>query len=375
MNPSELLALLPERSPDRLALAPLRSNAREADRLVHARLLGDLKGVSLPVHVMVDDASSMHASDLVFPHKYPKGLPYGSEEDLGNGLSVLLPEYAVSVPCCRMTAVQIAKMMFEACGIFSLLPLTGRLGLAIKDMLDQGMLVRDSSRPNGVYGYSDEYGRPILPCGLDDGSVMWSPSFDTSGRLTNLWKRPPITSVERLELAIDKLDGTISLEEVRRALKVVFNGAASPEEVYAVMLLCSGAWFGGESFGSPDLNRRISFTPRGVEAYEHIVRGRRYPVVRPKGRFRDSREGVPRRRERFRDCDGTHSSSRVHGLRCEGDHASSNGRPRAVRRNTALALACSGLPTSKPQRSFPEAQELPPSSAVQRTLRSKMSRD
>lgn len=260
MDAAALAALLPERSADRIALKSLRTNAREADRLVHGRLLGDLKGVSLPVHVLVDPKDSVHKSSLTIPHRISGELPRGALEDIGGGLSVLRPEYAIALPYRPANAIQIAKMIFEACGIFSILPSNDRLDIALKDLTTRGIITRDSAGGGQLYGFSDERGIPLASFGKDGESLPWTPTFDRRGRLTDLWKRPPLTDVASVSAAAKKLTRTRGLPDVMRALGVAKDGAASPAEVQAVLLLCSGPWFGGESFGSPDLNRRIIYT-------------------------------------------------------------------------------------------------------------------
>lgn len=271
IDPEALRAALPEGSPDRAVLRPLRSNAREAERLVHERLLGDLKGVSLPVHVMVDEASSRHESDLVAAHRIPKGLPAAGLIDIGNGLKVLSPELAILVQRQARGTLDVAKMMFEACGLFSLAPSNPRIDLVVEDLTSRGLLTKDSYRGLGIYGYSNGAGQP-LPAVLDksdeNGDLLWLPAFDRAGHITSLWKRSPITSTDELARTIKQLGGIKGLPAARQALALVHDGAASPAEVYANLLLCSGAWHGGESWGSPDLNRQIPYT-RTASALAH----------------------------------------------------------------------------------------------------------
>lgn len=238
-----------------------RANASEAERLVRSRILTDLKGLTLPVHVMVDaSACTMHATRFVLPHRVPKGVGLADCIPLGNDLYVLSPELTLLCQGAGRGEIALAKMMYEACGLFSLFP-AGKVGsYVLASMQSQGLL--RSMPSSGVYGYCDGTGRPLGSCDAWGNEIGWVPSIDRSGRVTNLWKRPPLTSVERLHDVAARLGGVRGLSVARRALGLVRNGAASPAEVYCCLLLLSGVWAGGESWGDPDLNRQIFFTPQ-----------------------------------------------------------------------------------------------------------------
>lgn len=261
INPAALDAELSANSPERRLLAPARSNARDAGRLVHSRLLGDLKGISLPVHVMVDDASSRHATDVVVAHRMPRNLPEGEVVDLGNGLGVLSSELTVLLHERQKDPIEVAKMMFEACGLFSLVPSNPRIDLVLAELVENGRISAQAYANKGIYGYCDSSGFALPTACEEDGLPLWVPSFDRYGCLTNLWKHSPLSSVEQISKALDGLEGVRGLPAARRALRAARDGAASPAEVFANLLLCSGAWMGGESWGDPDLNRQVPYAP------------------------------------------------------------------------------------------------------------------
>ena len=253
------------------SLLSARANAREADLLVQDRLLSDLKGLTLPVHVMVDDAASFHRSELIHPHRIPRALPRDWIHDLGCGLFVLSPELAVATHTIKRSTETVAKMAFEACGIFTIRPATERVDLVIGELDAQGAL---DGETDGIYGYSDAQGRPNSPLDSTGEELSWSPCRDRFGKLTSMWKRPPLTSIDRIAEAARDAKGVRGVRMARRALSVCRDGAASPAEVYANLLLCSGTWFGGESWGDPQLNRRIPLTPEAQRIY-----GRAYCIA------------------------------------------------------------------------------------------------
>lgn len=239
-------------------LLSVRHDARDADRLVSSRLLTTLKGVSLPVNVIVGGASSSHTSRLVIPYRCSNETIANFRIDLGGGLYVLSPEAMI---CCLSSTTDqfvIAKMIFEACGLFSLLPVTRRLGTFVGQLVHDGVLTKEAC-PCQVFGHSDERGRPLATIDPFGEELGWAPSFDRKGRITDLWKRPPLTSVERIREAADAFE-LGRRHPVRRALAMVSDGAASPAEVKANLLLCAKREFGGEAWGRPHLNRKILFS-------------------------------------------------------------------------------------------------------------------
>lgn len=238
----------------------MRSNAREADLLVRDRLCGELKGLTLPVHVYVDHYGDPRTSRITMPHVLPERLGRSSLIDLGGGLYVLTPEATMALQCPRLGRYGLAKMLFQACGIFSIAPRGRALGLAISELVSSGVLTRDAFSRQGVYGYSDARGVPLGDYDLNGSMREWVPSFDRRGGLTDLWKHPPMTSVQSVAREFESL-GFLSRRSWRwQALRMVANGSASPVEARAYLMLCSGAWNGGESWGAPDLNREIVFT-------------------------------------------------------------------------------------------------------------------
>ena len=238
--------MLSAASSDREILKPLRANAREAERLIRWRLLADLKGLSLPVHVMVDVRESRHASEILRVHEYPRNLPADMLVDLGNGLYVMPPELSASLSMRKTDVVAMAKRMFEACGLFSIIPSNPRIQLVLNDLLSRGVLAASSSRGDGIYGYSDSNGRRQGFLDQEGEALPWSPTFDRTARLTDMWKRAPLTSTDAIAASLDRLEGVRGLPMARRALALARDGAASPEEVRAYLLLCSGWRVGGE---------------------------------------------------------------------------------------------------------------------------------
>lgn len=242
-----------------------RRDAREAIRVIQGRLLNDLVGVSAPIHAMTDDSLDSHASRLLIPHRIP---PWLAEEHLvylGAGLHVLTPEATLCSLRPRRSArglgeaARLAKMMFEAAGIFVIPPDNERTRLVVTGLAREGLLAPETYRGLGIYGFSDASGRPFGDRDEYGEIRHWVPSFDRLGAYAGMWKRPPLTSAEAMLVTLDAL-GAGERSARRSALSVVLDGAASPNEVRAVMMLCAPRRFGGEGWEAPSLNRQVIFS-------------------------------------------------------------------------------------------------------------------
>lgn len=116
----------------------LRSNARAEERLVAAALLGPLKGITLPVHLMVDDSTSRRRSDLIVYHRMHAGVERSDAASIGCGLAVASPATALRHAARFHSRVRYALILLEACGIYSIFNETKRSSLAMQRLLDMG---------------------------------------------------------------------------------------------------------------------------------------------------------------------------------------------------------------------------------------------
>lgn len=261
ISDNALLQAEPEGSPLLRALTHSRQNTSAVERLVALRLGQDLKGLSFPIHIMTDEPCRRARTDFLHIHRIPKALPSTAFTSIDFGLSVVSPTYCTVVHCQQRSVASIAKMMFEACGIFSICPTNNGIDLAIRGLSEITPVLREGvPKQLGIYGCYDASGRKLGFLDAEGNKLPWNPCIDRSGNLTDLWKRPPLTSVSDIAAACEGLAGLRYLETVQRALQVAHDGAASPEEVRAVMLLCSGAHLGGEAFEAPILNMTITYS-------------------------------------------------------------------------------------------------------------------
>lgn len=210
----------------------------------------------------------MHRTELVIPHKRPAWLEARHTESLGGGLAVLRPEVQLLLNKRSRSVVQVAMRMFEATGIYAICNETPLVELLLRELMASGAVSRTMHADKRIYGYSDHRGAPLGFLDAEGDPLPWTACFDRAGNLTDMWKRPPIVSCERLvqtleefhDLAKDRASGFRDGVIAGRALKLVRDGSASPAESKANLLLCAGWRYGGESWGSPDLNREIVFS-------------------------------------------------------------------------------------------------------------------
>lgn len=261
--------------PEELAIAPepagcglparllrVRANACSAAPHIVGRMLGELKGVHLPVTVMTDDTLGTSTSQLVRRSKLRVNISRGDLVSLGGGLFVTSIERTLLDCALLLSPTKLLLRMYEACGTYAIPPTNARMRYATRELLASGSLT--PSYPSGeeprIFGFYDNNGVRLLPYESDDCGVPWELCFTTSGKATWLWRRPPLTSVERLASYLDQARGH-GAQRARALVHNVVDGSASPLESKLVIMLCGSAWIGGEAWPKPWLNRTLTFPP------------------------------------------------------------------------------------------------------------------
>lgn len=245
------------------SLFSIRENASEASRLVQGRLLHDLKGISLPINVCSTDQSpSYRANRLVVYRRMPRYMPTHHLIKLNDYLYITSPELTLVHLAKDLSWQQLSLLMLEACGLFAVF----RGTLRSKAVLNEVASYYKSQdyalvRAPIVSEYCDERGRRLHKAQYSSPIETWSPCFDRFGKMTELWKRPPLCTVESLERLVGSAEGSNGASTARKALRQVANGSGSPFEARLFLMLCSEALCGGEHWERPSLNRRVVFTP------------------------------------------------------------------------------------------------------------------
>lgn len=199
-----------------------RRIAEAAPHLAHA--------LSLPIHILVSSSRQMHESSVVKPCLWSAPIPFGSLQQIGDGLWVQRPEFALLQLMGSSSFGNSALLVAEHLGAYS----PYRVPRPYLPLIDR--VARRGRR------------------GFFDG---WKPVKRKDGSFADLWSRGPLCTPDRLieiaEVAETKR-GTRRLKDL--ALHIP-PGAASPFEAKAGIMLCLPRGLGGEGHEGMSFNARI----------------------------------------------------------------------------------------------------------------------
>lgn len=236
-----------------------RRNASEAADAIYSHLLTDLKGIPLPVHVLIDRRSSGRRSALITPHRQTLELPEWCIKRIDGELAAVSPEVALMQVAPSISLVELICLMDEFCGIYARPELTGRFRVALDRLAEAGKIQSDGGV---VCAYCDARGRPLPMTDGRGRSLPWSACANRNGELTGLWKRPPLTSASRLRDALRDLNGHRGSKPASRAAALALDGLGSPLETAVAAIECLPPRLGGEGWPAPSFNRRVELTQR-----------------------------------------------------------------------------------------------------------------
>lgn len=240
------------------ALFTLRSNAREAERLISSRILTDLKGLTFPVHVMVDEHTPRRSSKLISCHTLPVWLSRKDIIDLGGGVGVLGLGSLFATIGRHASAIDIAGAMCEACGIYTLFHATKRSKLIIGGLLEDAetrKLLLDS--PAKLRYYWSQHGNRTATFDESNSLSSWQPCLKATDTLDDLWRRPPLATLEYFEKRAIDHPPSRGINAFRQALRIAREGLASPLETQCAILLTAPVDLGGENLPIPKFNQQI----------------------------------------------------------------------------------------------------------------------
>ena len=241
----------------------LRRDSSEPEARIRGRLLGDLKGIPLPISVLVGPDAGRRRTRTVAPRKMRIDLSDDDLVDLGAGLYVTSPEATLRHLARRLELGALLMRMYEACGLYAICPGTARARYVVRELVSGGLLDRDVVRSWEHFpAYSEPSGSRVAYA--DD--APWAPCFKRNGSITDLWKRPPLTRGEALLESIERVaapKGVRGLALARRAAEQVLDGSGSPLESRCAILMFTARELGGEDWPRPHLNRIIELDESG----------------------------------------------------------------------------------------------------------------
>ncbi len=234
----EDLARLPEDGRLRdCCTIPLRRNANEAVRAVHARLLGDLKGVNVPVQAICRPGERDTLSHILYARRSYREIPARYLHDIGGGLAVTAPALTVLRYANNLSLLESIELMYEFAGTYGAWWPTRRARAA------QFLLAEDARA------------QPPRPA-LEEPEV---------------YERPPLLTIGELEQAVADFPGMCGVAMTRRAVPYARAGAASPFQARLDMLLTLPVRVGSLAWPRPELNAAIELDPEA----QALARGER----------------------------------------------------------------------------------------------------
>ena len=202
-----------------LALGPRQKSLQPA-----TELLG-LPGK--PLHMLQTNRSVCTKSFHQCMHLVSHELPFGSIQEFGSYVAVTSPALTLFTLACRLNLIDLVMLAHEFCGTFSVYVPTNDERAYLQDCIDRNALA---------------------PLG------GWKPVLNHAGKLTNLWKRPPLVTCEELHAFAEHMKGARGSRAFAEALRYVHEGAASPFEVQTGMRVSLPRCMGGEGLDNLTFN-------------------------------------------------------------------------------------------------------------------------
>ena len=234
-----------------LSLQRALTSKLEEARTVRRHLLGTLKAVSLPVHVLSTGAAH-ESTQLLRWHHFSKHFDQEDLAQIGEGLFVTSPLLTLRHLSRRINMIQLLRLMFEMCGLFAVSPETRRSRAVLDALQREGCLATSGVRWTAFYGCD---GEPLtFPCATDR-STRWSPCIARDGARTPLWKRPPLMDVKAVKDYASCTASARGASDFVRAARLVQPGSGSPKETDVALALCLPRRLGGEGLAWFKCNR------------------------------------------------------------------------------------------------------------------------
>ena len=245
-----------------LSLQRARSSKLEEARIVRRNLLGVLKAVSLPVHVL-SSATSHESTQLLQWHRFASHPEPDELIHIGEDLFVTSPLLTLRHLSRRIGMLHLLRLMFEMCGLFAISVETRRSRLALDDLEREGCLA--SGGPKWAAFYDCE-GIPLSFPSASDSSTLWSPCRGGDGARTSLWKRPPLLSAASIADYATRIALERGTSDFVRASRLVQPGSGSPKETDMALSLCLPRRLGGEGLAWYKCNRMVALSTEAARS-------------------------------------------------------------------------------------------------------------
>lgn len=201
--------------------------------------------LGLPLHALALNGPGVH-SNLVKSHVWRGDLPFSSVVDTPFDVSVTSPLLTLRMLSARLSEVELAMLIYEFTGTFSVFSPSKELEEACSD-------ARMGHIPS-------DWG-------------VWKRVTNRYGTPTDLWCRPPLLKMDEIRECIDMDKGGRGRKRLERAMRLVTGEVASPFEAQASMLLAAPRPFGGRGLKGVRNNMRIDLDrdARRICDLSHVV--------------------------------------------------------------------------------------------------------
>lgn len=186
-----------------------------------------------PVDVLQTERGKNVRTPRQHSHLITGELPFGSIQEIGSYAAVTSPALTLLMLARRLELTDLIMLMHEASGTFSMYEPTDEERAYLQDLVDRHALERLGG---------------------------WEPVLDRNGRLTNLWKRPPLVPLGELRTFAEQTTGVTGHKRYVEALRYVHEGAASPFEVQTGLRIGLPRRLGGEGLGPLEFNHPVRLT-------------------------------------------------------------------------------------------------------------------
>lgn len=189
-------------------------------------------GIGFPLHTLVHERNHRQNGKLLTTHlRTFEYMPIGAIQNTDFGFSVTSPLFTLLLMAPRMHIVDLAMMLMEVCGTFSVY----RPSTQVNQLLRQDFLE----------GANFEY---------------WERASNSSGETSDLWTRNPLVSNDELFRFIEDTRGLRGNVKLARAAQWIHGTVASPFEARSSLKVELPRRMGGAGIPITENNRRIQLS-------------------------------------------------------------------------------------------------------------------
>ena len=193
-------------------------------------------GHMAPIDILIHERRQYHTSSLLRPHLWTGDIPLGGRTHLADDIWMATAELILQQFAARASLAQLVMVGDELCGSFA--------------VYNPPPLIREC-----LQRILERHGIPKI--------AGWEPLVDGKGQLTNLWSRPPLATPQTILRFAEMSDARRGRLRLQRAASLMREGAVSPFEVRAGILLGLPRRLGGEGFEDFTFNHKVTLSREG----------------------------------------------------------------------------------------------------------------